>query len=284
MSTDTLEPIQLRDGSVTLDPRLDRIVQYDERSRNYQVRELLDDPATRRDDKGKASLPAFTLNQRREGQCVLDCCVGLRDGSPHRRKPPILDFETRRGIYHQLQHNDPWQGCSLGGNCPIEPDAGNAYGGTSVLAGAQYGLANGWWQEYRWIGAGSGQLEDDLIDTLRLIGMIGFGIPWLEGMYRTSPSGLLMIEGAEVGGHAIKGFEWAPRQRMPQHWTGTRPGVWLHNTWGPQKGETPQNTGGFGVSRRGVTGCAFVELDPLLSLLNGGRGEGMVPIKRALAA
>ncbi|MEH2653036.1 hypothetical protein OH432_29640, partial [Escherichia coli] len=109
--------------------------------------------------------------------------------------------------------------------------------------------------------------EDDLIETLATIGGVVFGIPWLEGMYETSPSGVVEVAGGVVGGHAIHGWEWAPRQRMPAHWTGTKPGVWWHNSWGP----------GYGVSRRGVTGSAFIVLDDLLKLLED-QGEGMVPL------
>ncbi len=102
------------------------------------------------------------------------------------------------------------------------------------------------------------------------VGGIVFGIPWFTGMYATSPSGLVQAEGELAGYHAIHGWEWAPRQRMPKHWSGTRPGVWVHNSWGD----------GYGVRRRGVTGSAFVLLDDLLGRLMPMNGEGMVPLGR----
>lgn len=274
----TAEAIQLRGGAVTLDPRLDRIPFLDPASRNYQIRELLDEPRAveSRTLRGKRWMPGPTLSQRREGQCVSEACHDAAHGSPHRHKPYVLSFEQRRDAYHQMQHDDPWAGCYLGPACPIQPTS-QGYGGTAVLAGAKFGQRQGWWREYRWIGAGSGRLEDDLIGTLRDVGGIVFGIPWLNGMYSTSPSGLVEVSGEQVGGHAIHGWEWAPKQRMPQHWQGTKPGVWWHNSWGPQEGESPENRGGYGVKRRGVTGCGFILLDDLLRLLELG-GEGMVPL------
>jgi hypothetical protein len=212
------EPIRLRAGRTTTDPRLDRIPLHDPLSRNYQIRSLLDDGA---------------------------------------------DLRGAAGRY--------WSAC------PIQPDPVNKYGGTAVLTAGMLGIKKGWWREIRWIGAGSGRLEDDIIDTLRTVGGIVFGIPWLSGMYETSPSGLVQVDGSVVGGHAIHGWEWAPRQRMAAHWTGTKPGVWWHNSWGPQ---APATTGGYGVTRRGKPGCGFVPLDDLLRLLtwDGYGGEGMVPL------
>jgi hypothetical protein len=268
---------KLRGGHFTLDPRLDRIPWFDPASRGYQMRALLTrEVVDRRSAAGKFWTPGPTLSQRNEGQCVSEAVHDAAHGTPNRVKPPVLSFDDRRAAYHQMQHDDPWVGCYLGLSCPIQPSA-EAYGGTAVLAGAKYGKAKGWWREYRWIGAGSGRLEDDLIDTLRGVGGIVFGTVWREGMYETSPDGLLQVDGPEVGGHAYHGWEWAPRQRMPRHWKGTKPGVWIHNSWGPQEGETAQNRGGFGVTRRGVTGCAFVPLDQMLGLLEAG-GEGMVPL------
>lgn len=258
--------VTLRDGTVVEDPRLDRIPFHDPASRRFQIRELLEDRRTT--TAPKWWIPGPTLDQQREGQCVSEACHDARNGTPDRQKPAITLFEDRRGAYHEMQHDDPWRGCFLGGACPIEPDAANAYGGTAVLAGAKHGQRKGWWREYRWIGAGSQMLEDDVIETLGSVGGIVFGIPWLEGMYSTSASGLVQVEGREVGGHAIHGWEWSPRQRMPKHWSGTKPGVWWHNSWGPS----------YGVKRRGVTGSAFILLDDLLGLLERPGSEGMVPL------
>lgn len=271
--------VQRRDGSTVEDPRLGRLPAFDPASRNYPIRALLEDPARNKQLRRSAGykwwLPGPTLDQGYEGQCVSEACHDARNGTPNRTRPTVTEYGDRNAFYHECQHADWWAGCYLGARCPIQPDAANAYGGTSVLAGAQLGKQKGWWSEYRWLGAGSGLLEADLIDTLRTVGGVVFGIKWLEGMYETSPSGLVEVSGREVGGHAIHGWEWAPRQRMPKHWSGEKPGVWWHNSWGPQS--PAPATSGYGVTRRGVTGCGFILLDDLLALLEDG-GEGMVPL------
>ncbi len=251
---------RLRDGSSTDDPRLGRLQQFDPASRNYTIRELIDDPATRRDDRARWWKPGPTLDQQREGQCVSEGCHDRRNGSPLRRRPVIDAFDARFEFYEACQHRDPWPGCSRGHDGP-------AYGGTSVLAGMQEGKDRGWWGPYRWVGAGSGRLEDDVIDTLRAVGGIVLGIPWLDGMYDTNPDGLVDVTGRVVGGHCIHAFAWVPRLRLPRSFTGTKPAVAWHNSWGDS----------YGARRYGRTGVGFVLLDDLLRLLEDG-GEGAVPL------
>lgn len=260
----------LRGGFATLDPRLDRLPEFDERSRQFQMRAALRGAGLDvqpRSVAGRYHLPGPTLDQLNEGQCVSEAIHDARNGSPNRTKPTVTSFEERRRVYHDLQHADPWPGCYLGARCPIQPDPANAYGGTSVLTGAKYGRAQGWWREFRWVGAGSGTLEADIIQTLTQVGGIVFGIPWLESMYETSPDGLVEVDGNEVGGHAIHGWEWVPKLRLPRHFSGTKPAVAWHNSWGPQ----------YGITRRRVSGVGYILLDDLLRLMERG-GEGMVPL------
>lgn len=259
--------IQLRDGSTTVDPRTDRIQWFDPKSRDHQIREELRASGLPIRERGRYHLPGPTLDQLKEGQCVSEATHDAANGSPNRLKPPVVSFELRRNAYHQMQHDDPWRGCYLGARCPVAPDAANAYGGTAVLAGMRYGKEKGYWSSYKWVGAGSGRLEDDIIDTLTTVGGIVFGIPWLEGMYETQPDGLVRVEGNEVGGHAIHGWEYIPRLRLPKSFEGTKRAVALHNSWGPS----------YGVRRRRVTGVGFVLVDDLLGLMERG-GEGAVPL------
>lgn len=259
--------IELRGGFTAEDPRLGRLPEFDERSRNYQIRELLDEQPSRRALNNRYWHPGPTLDQAREGQCVAEGCTDRHNGAPLRRRPMVLDYEMRRGYYHACQHRDPWHGCYLGPRCPIQPTS-QGYGGTSTLAGMMEGRDRGWWSGFRWIGAGSGRLEDDIIDTLRGVGGILFGIPWLAGMYETQPDGLVRVEGPEVGGHLIHGFEWIPRLRLPRSFKGTKPAVAWHNSWGDS----------YGVRRRRRTGVGYVLLDDLLTLVDNRRGEGAVPL------
>ena len=216
----------------------------------------------------KYHLPGPTLDQLREGQCMAEGCTDIHNGRPKPLTPTITDWATRNGFYHDAQHRDPWRGCAKGSSCPIEPLTGTSYGGTSTLAGMLEGRARGWWSEFRWIGAGSGSLENDIIFALRDVGPIGFGIPWHESMYETHPDGLVEVDGAEVGGHFINGFEWVPRLRLPKSFKGTKP---------PSPGTTAGAT--TTASAADVAPASASTADDLLQLVGGGRGEGAVPIK-----
>lgn len=261
-----------------------RIPHLPEENRGWTVRELLDERSkaeatiaeARREEKLKYWPCGPTLNQRREGQCVSEAVHDARNSSPIRIRPPEVDYADRNDFYHRCQHRDPWTGCHKGPTCPIEPSS-QKYGGTAVHTGMVLGREAGWWGEFRWIGAGSGRLEDDLIQTLRTVGPIIFGIPWLDGMYETNPDGLVDVSGPEVGGHAIRGWEWMPRLRLPRSFKGTKPAVALHNSWGPEKGELK----GWGITRRRTTGVGFILLDDLMPLLENRRGEGAVPLRKA---
>ena len=257
----------LRDGSTVEDPRLGRLPQFDEASREHQVREILRasldgaPPPGVRSLAGKFWRPGPTLDQQREGQCVSEAVHDRHNGSPLNVRPLITDFRHRQDFYEACQHRDPWPGCYKG-------HGGDSYGGTSVLAGMQEGKDRGYWGSYRWIGAGSGTLEADIIDTLRGVGGIVLGIPWLQGMYETNPEGLVEVDGAEVGGHSIHAFAWVPKLRLPRSFAGTKPAVAWHNSWGDD----------YGVKKYWRTGVGFILLDDLLGLIDNRRGEGAVPL------
>ncbi len=255
--------IPLRDGSEVEDPKLGRLVQFSEESRNYQVREILEAPVeSRRALRPKYWVPGPTLDQGVEGQCVAEAVTDKRNGSPLRLRPTITKYSERQEFYEEAQHRDPWPGCFRGHDGP-------AYGGTSVLAGMQEGQFRGYWDEYRWLGAGSGQLENDVIDTLRTLGGFVIGIKWLDGMYETDPNGLVKVEGRVVGGHALHVIGWQPKLRLPGSFTGTKPAVAWHNSWGDS----------YGVKKYYRTGMGFILLDDLLELLQD-RGEAVVPLKK----
>ena len=129
------------------------------------------------------------------------------------------------------------------------------------------GLIDSYW----WIGAGSGDVGQDVVDTLAWVGGINFGIGWKQSMMRARPSGLLEVDMSSgwVGGHAIYGFEhvW----RSPLKGEGTKPldVVWLQQSWGPEEG----------VKRRGYTGCVAIKMEDLVKLLlmpGYWAGEGVV--------
>jgi hypothetical protein len=176
--------IILKDGSTTQDRRLDRLVSFDERSRNYSAVATIDNPQPRSYTWNFNKYPGW-LDQFREG-----ACVGFGWAHELLARPaeiPVTN-ETARGIYKRAQQLDIWPG--------------EAYEGTSVLAGAkatrelvnQDGRA--YMQDFRWCFGG-----DDVVLTLGRRGPVVIGVAWLEGMFDTDAAGFIRPTGRVLGGH-----------------------------------------------------------------------------------
>jgi len=174
---------------------LDRRPHFDERSKAYPIRALLDTSQPR-----SYSWRCTTwLDQGREGACVGHAWAHERAAMPVERPATSEDaFE----IYRAAQKIDPWPG--------------EDYSGTSVLAGAKAAMTKGWLKEYRW--------AFNLNDTLTAIsrkGPVVLGIDWYEGMFETDIYGYVRPTGALAGGHAI----------LARGVNITRRTVSLHNSW-----------------------------------------------------
>ena len=222
--------MRLRDGGEVEDPRLDRLVQFDERSRSFGVRETLEQTYPR----------SYTwrcdtyLDQGAEG-----ACVGHAWAHDHAARPYVrpADSALAFALYYEAQKLDPWPG--------------EAYSGTSVLAGAKAAMARGHLSEYRW--------AFNLTDALTAISRKGpaiLGVNWYSGMFNTDAQGYLRVSGYVMGGHAIL----ARGVSVPGRY------VTLHNSWGPEWGQG---------------GRARITWDDLGRLLDED-GEVCVPLKRGL--
>jgi hypothetical protein len=243
--TDT---ITLRDGSDTEDVRLDRLIQFDERSRNFSIGPVVED----RPLKGKTWYQQTWLDQGREGACVGFSWAHSLAGSPITVKG--LDFEfARTSLYWEAQKIDPWPGGSFPGATPY-------YEGTSVLSGAKIAQRLGYIESYRWAFT-----IDDLLKALSHEGDAVLGIPWFDTMFSTRPSGLLDCSGREIGGHAIqaRGLSLKPTLKGEKL---KEPVVRLHNSWGK----------GWGIN-----GDAFVKVSDLEALLRN-YGEACIPQGRKI--
>lgn len=256
---------QLRDGSTVADPRLGRIPRYDERSRAYQVRPLLEQvkAAGRR---RLSSRPAPVTFDQSGPPCPGpggdSGCVGFSFGtglnsSPNRHDPPWSPGDCC--VHYRLaQREDEWEG-----------DAG-----TSLLALARIAHRVNLIGGYRWIGAGSQTPGEDLVETLDYVGGVWLGVPWYFSMFEPRPSGLLVVDPSSglAGYHAI----WTLGHRLAAIAGEGRAKVdhvvW-QQTWGPA----------WGTRWYGVGGHAFVRTADVVDKLlpSAVFGEGCVPLEHA---
>lgn len=226
--------VQLRGGYVTEDPRLDRVPFFDPRSRNFPVTAIIADSATPRSYTWGAGT---VTDQGREGACVGHGWTGELGAKP---KPVRLGNPTQYAfdLYKRCQQIDQWPG--------------EAYSGTSVIAGAQELTARGLLKEYRWAFG-----LDELVLAVGRTGPAVLGIPWYDSMY-AAPNGQVTVSGRLVGGHCILARGVSLKTRT----------VLLTNSWGTDWGNG---------------GHARISFDDLGRLLNEG-GEACIPVLRSLAA
>lgn len=237
------EEIQLRGGQTALDRRLDRLPEFDERSRNFPMAEILAEvPAKAYKPRSYTWKCDYHWDQGPEG-----ACVGFAWAHELIARPVVIegiDYGMSRWIYKTAQKYDYW--------------AGEAYQGTSVIAGAKVlqkrppamPEGRGLMEEYRWI---FGDL-DELIKTVGYFGPVVLGANWYAGMMKTDGEGFIRRSGSLLGGHAIliKGQSLQKKAFR------------LHNSWGTDWGEG------------GDCWLSFSDLERLL----GERGELCVPVHR----
>lgn len=177
----------LKGGNATLDVRLDRIPQFDERSRDYPIRTLLTQEATFTPQPVNKTWGCRVWNdQGQEG-----ACVGFAWSHELAAVPVeiLANSSTAFRIYKRAQQLDYWPG--------------EDYEGTSVLGGAKavQELKTGGkpvMPSYRWAFG-----VDDLILAVGHHGPAVLGINWYSGMFNTNSFGFISATGQLAGGHAI---------------------------------------------------------------------------------
>jgi hypothetical protein len=252
--------IELKGGYRTTDPRLDRVPFLDPASRSYPVRELLGQHPRTLAQKRRHIVPGATLDQGQQGACSGFSITHGQESTPFRVKG--LSSSTAREWYFDNQRNDDWPGGEY-------PGASPTYSGSSVIASMKTLQQLKLITSYRWIGAGSGTLMDDLRDTLKYVGPVHFGTNWYNSMFDAQPSGLLVVDKSSgvAGGHAYCVHDWVLKKL-----SGTpkrREYVVVQNSWGT----------GWGGKYKGQGGFAYVPVEDAESLLTEEGGEGAVPIK-----
>lgn len=215
--------ITLKDGSKTKDSRLTRIIQFDEKSREYPVTAVITNQTPR----------SYTwqcndyFDQGQEG-----ACTGFAFAHELVAKPSVVSGITpkfaRETIYWEAQKADEWPGGAYPGARPF-------YEGTSVLAAAKQVQKLGYISEYRWAFG-----LDDLILAVGRKGPAVLGVNWYDSMYQPYSCGFLHVEGEIAGGHAIlcKGVNITDEYFI------------LHNSWGPDWGVNGDAKISFGDMER----------------------------------
>lgn len=187
---------------------LGRKIQFDERSRAYPIRAIVDTRVLR----GYTWSCIPRLDQGYEGACVGFAWSHELAAKP--KKVLNVTDDYARNIYHDAQKIDEWPGGAYPGASPF-------YEGTSVLAGAKVVRERGAMEQYRWC--------FNLTDLLVAIGYTGpvvLGINWYEGMFNPDSKGFIHPTGSIAGGHAIIANGVSIRNKL----------VKLHNSWGEDWG------------------------------------------------
>lgn len=169
--------ILLKNGFQTSDPRLDRLVQFDERSRAYPIMATIE--ATK--PRSYTWRCPVHLDQGREGAC---CGFAVAHEIAARPAMSAVDVALALRIYKEAQKRDQWPG--------------EAYSGTSVIAAVQYAHELGYYSEYRWAFGIS-----DLVMAVGYKGPAILGINWKTGMMTPDSNGYIHYTGNVEGGHAI---------------------------------------------------------------------------------
>lgn len=202
---------KLKGDHETSDPRLDRLPEFDPKSREFPIRTMLTELLPLRSYTWRAGT---NLDQGSEGACVGFSWAHELGAYPV--AIPATNEFAREKIYRPAQLIDEWPG--------------NDYEGTSVLAGAKIVKSLGFIEEYRWAFG-----VEDAVRAIGYGGPVVIGINWLDSMFDTRPSGLLDCSGNVAGGHAILARGVTLKSRLLGEKRGF-PVVRLRNSWGPDWG------------------------------------------------
>ena len=205
-------------------PILDRRFELDWRSLDYPITSVLhaaEQPVYR--PRSYTWTVDRWHDQGREGACVGFAFTHDLAARPQVVTDTSEDFA--RLVYREAQKIDPWPG--------------EAYEGTSVLAGAKVLQRHGLYLGYRWAFT-----AEEVAKAVAYFGPGVLGVNWFTGMFDTDPDGFIAPEGAHAGGHAILVHSvkihyrslsgWLARTWRDVDWD--RSYVVLHNSWGPSWG------------------------------------------------
>lgn len=186
-----------------MERKFGRMVQFDEHSREYPIRELLPSVAVPRSYTWSCGI---NLDQGSE-----PACTGFAVSHEAAARPCVVSGVTNKialELYHRAQQLDEWPG--------------EDYAGSSVLGAMKAGRERRWYGEYRWAFS-----IDDLILAIGYHGPAVLGICWYEGMSDPDANGLIAPTGDLLGGHAILCNGYNAKSKLFR----------LHNSWGKSWGK-----------------------------------------------
>jgi hypothetical protein len=190
----------LRGNAETRDVRLDRVQQFDDRSRLFSVADV-----TPQVFRSYTWACGPRLDQGSEG-----ACVGFGWAHELAARPTVIKNVTEvdaHSVYVVAR--------------TLDDLPGEDYEGTSVLAGAKAVTKLRFLGEYRWAFS-----FDDFRQALGHHGPVVLGLDWHEGMMDTDALGQVAATGDVVGGHCILALGISTRRKR----------VLLLNSWGPTWG------------------------------------------------
>lgn len=185
-----------------VDPRLDRLPEYDERSRDFPVTAVLPREAVK--PRSYLWRCQITLDQENEGSCVGFAWSHELAARPS--EVQHVDSVAARTIYRVAKTLDQWPG--------------DNYSGTSVLAGikAVQQIYPHMIEGYKWAFS-----VEEVIATIGYFGPVVLGIKWYNSMYTPDEQGFVHVGGLVAGGHAILARGVNVKGKF----------VILRNSWGP---------------------------------------------------
>jgi hypothetical protein len=172
---------------------------HDPRSLNYPARALMAGAEPR---PYTLHNTGPVLNQGNDGACVGYAFAGAVG------VPAFMTTADAERIYAIAKTLDEYPG--------------EAYSGTSVLAGAKATEALGMADAYRWAFGLA-----DVVDAICTIGPVVLGLYWTEGM-RTAAGGVMALDGAPIGGHCTLATGYHPAHES----FGGKPAIQIKNSWG----------------------------------------------------
>lgn len=183
--------VTLKDGSYTEDVKLDRIIEFDDKSRDFTVMKLgvMETPAPLKTKVWALDRRSF-VNQGEEGACV-SAGFGHDSAALPLSTTQLNMAWLREKVYFEAQREDPWPGGAYTGASP-------QYEGTSVLSGAKVMQRLGFFESYYWAFD-----VDQALQALLTKGTLVVGVWWKEGMFRPRSSGMVDVQGRNLGGHCV---------------------------------------------------------------------------------